>query len=111
MLPDVSHVLRDWEIPVTVKHIEKITADFVPADVVTTRTQLMVVQSARRSLQNAETLDWSLRHLLLHSRFDIELGELIEYNGADYRVVERGEWSPYGYLEAVAEETKRPLVV
>jgi len=47
---------------------------------------------------------------MIHSKLGIEMDELIEYEGMDYIVTDRGPWRGYGYVEVVAAETKRPLV-
>ena len=48
---------------------------------------------------------------MIHSKSDIDIDELIEYEGMDYIVIERGPWRGYGYTEVVAVETKRPVVM
>lgn len=107
---DVSDALTDWERPTVIKTVAKTTVDFRPVDTVTSRTQNCVVQVAEKETLNPATIDWSLEYLSIHSTADIEIDELIEYGGKDYVVIERGPWRGWGYTEAVAVETKRPLV-
>ena len=108
---DVSDALTDWERPTVIKTVTESTVDFEPATVVTGRSQLCVVQVADKEKINPGTIDWSLEYILIHSRQGIEMDELIEHDGRDYKVTDRGPWRGYGYVEVVAAETKRPSVV
>ena len=110
MLPNMSRTLRRWARSVTVKTISKTTVDFVSVDTASSRTQKCVVQVADKERLNSTTIDWSLEYLTIHSKDAIAIGELVEFNGADYKVISRGAWSDYGYTEVLAEETKRPLL-
>ena len=108
---DVSDALTDWERPTVIKTVTESTVDFEPVTVVTGRSQLCVVQVADKEKINPGTIDWSLEYIMVHSRSGIEMDELIEHDGRDYKVTDRGLWRGYGYVEVVAAETKRPLVV
>jgi hypothetical protein len=107
---DVSDALTDWERPTVIKTVTESTVDFQPVTVVTGRSQLCVIQVAEKEKINPETIDWSLEYILIHSRSGIEIYELIEYDGRDYKVTDRGSWRGYGYTDVVAVETKRPVV-
>ena len=107
---DVSDALIEWEQPTVIKTVTESTVDFEPATVVTGRSQLCVVQVADKEKINPGTIDWSLEYILIHSRSGIGMDELIEHDGRDYKVTDRGPWRGYGYVEVVAAETKRPLV-
>ena len=108
---DVSDTLTEWERPTVIKTVTETTVDFQPVEAVTGRTQNCVIQVAEKEKLNPATIDWSLEYLMIHSKSDIDIDELIEYEGMDYIVIERGPWHGYGYTEVVAAETKRPLVV
>lgn len=110
MLPDMSGVLTAWERPVLIKTVTTTKVDFVETEAVAGRTQLCVVQVAEKERLNPDTIDWTLEYLMVHSSSQIQQGEFIEFEGADYKVIERGPWRGYGYTEVVAEETKRPLL-
>jgi len=111
MLPDMSSVLVAFERPVIVKTVAITTVDFVEVETITGRSQNCVVQVADKEKLNSETIDWSLGYLMVHSSSALEQGEYIEFEGADYKIIQRGPWSGYGYTEVMAEETKRPLLV
>jgi hypothetical protein len=110
MLPNMSAVLTAFERPVTVKTVTKTTVNFVTVETVTTRTQQCVVQVADKEKLNSGTIDWSLEYLLVHSAGQLQVGEYVEFNGMDYKIISRGAWSGYGYTEVICEETKRPLL-
>ena len=110
MLPNVSSALLGWTQPVLVKTVTETTADFQPVTVVTGENVQAVIQPTKKTQLNADTLDWSQPHITLHSETLLELGQLVERNGADYKVVEVQDWTDYGYCEAVCEATRRPVV-
>lgn len=109
----MSDALAEWSLPYTVKTATETTdANFDKVPVVTARTISAVVQPAQKEKLNADQIDWSLQHLWIHSPDQVAVGEFIEYQGADYKIIEPGDWQLYGYTEAIAEETKRtPLEV
>ena len=107
---DVSDALTDWERPTIIKTVTESTVDFEPVTVVTGRSQLCVVQVADKEKINPGTIDWSLEYIMVHSRANIQINELIVHNGDDYQVSQRGPWRGYGYFEVIAVETKRPVV-
>jgi len=111
MLPDMSDTLEEWELPYTLKTATETTADFVRAPVVTGRTIEAVVQVANKNKLNTGAIDWSLRYLQVHSSSEIANGEFLEFQGEDYKIIDNGDYQLYGFTEAVAEQTKQPLLV
>ena len=109
MKPNVSGALKAWEESYTVKTVSITTVDFVETEVVTGRSQRCVIQPADPEKLNPDTINWSLEYIVVHSQSAIEIDELIEYKGRDFRVSTRGAWGDYGFFKVVAEETKRPL--
>ena len=110
MLPNVSSAPLGWTQPVLVKTVTTTTVDFVETEAVTGKTVQAVVQPTKKTTLNADTLDWSQSHITLYSQTLLSLGQLVERNGADYKVVEVQDWTDYGYCEAVCEATRRPVV-
>lgn len=110
MIFDLSPAFDDWEQPYTLKTVTKSTVDFVETTVVKGDPRVAVFQPTNKTNLNADTLDWSRDHWTLHSALDIKKGQYVEYKGRDYKVVERSDWSEYGYYEVVCEETKLPLL-
>lgn len=110
MLPDMSEVLLEWEIPVLLKTVVERTVDQVPDNQVSVTNLLAVVQPASKSRVNPEILDWSRRYLQVHSRTRIYTGQVIEFQGADYKIVDDGDYQLYGFSEVIAESTGRPIL-
>jgi len=110
-LPQVGHVLNDWLISTSIKTVTRTTTNFIETNAVVSRTQYCVVQPAQKETLNPRTIDWSLEYLRVHSKIDIEIGEFVELDSKDYKVIEKTNWNRYGYSEVIAEETKRPLLV
>ena len=108
---DVSDALTEWERPTIIKTVTETTVNFQPVEAVTSRIQNCVVQVAEKEKLNPATIDWSLEYIMVHSRKGIEMDELIEDEGRDFIVIDRGPWRGYGYTESIAVETKRPMVM
>lgn len=111
MLPDMSDTLGEWALPHTIKAVTETTVDFVRTPIITGRTIDAVVQVADKNKLNTEAIDWSLRYLQVHSAAEIANGEFLEYHGEDYKIIDNGDYQLYGFTEAVAEQTKQPLLV
>lgn len=114
MLPDMSDVFNDgddWLSPYTLKTVTTTTVDFVETEVITGDTVQAMIQVADKTKLNSEAIDWALTYLMVHSPDGLSVGEFIEYEGADYKLIEVNPYGNYGYYEAVAEQTKRPLLV
>jgi len=109
MLPDISDVLASWVKPYTVKTITKSTVDFVEVDTVTARVIDAVIQPAQKEHLNAADIDWSLKYIQIHAASQVFLGEMIKFNGSDFKIIDAGDYQLYGYTEAIAEQTKRAL--
>jgi len=110
MLPDMADVLTEWEIPVKLKTVTRQTVDFVDADVVVVSDIKAVVQVAQKERLNTDAIDWSLRYLQIHSKEQLTVGQFIEFEGEDYKIIDDGNYQLYGFSDVVAEQTKRPLI-
>lgn len=111
MLPNMSGVLSEWEVPVLIKTVTRTTVDFEPVDVVAGRTINAVIQVAQKDRLNAGQIDFSLEYKTLHSAEEVQNGEYLEFEGKDFKIIDNGGWSRYGYTEALCEATNRPLIV
>ncbi len=106
---NMSDVLTEWQRATTIKTVTITTTDFVQTESVTVRSQNCVVQVADKEKLQNDTIDWSKEYLLVHSKTTLAMGELIEFDGKDYKIISRGPWRGYGYIEVIAEETREPL--
>lgn len=111
MLPDMSEVLTEWEIPVIIKTITRATVDFVPTNTITTRTVRAVVQVPTKERLVASGMDYSQVSWWIHSKEKINNGEYLEFNGKDYKIIDNDAWELYGYTDALGEATNEPLLV
>jgi len=110
MLPDVASALSSWTKPFLVKRVSKGTVDFIESDIVTTRTVNAVVQPAQKEKLSAMQIDWSLKYIQVHTDLALSVGEFIEVNGEDYKIIDGGDYQSFGYTEAIAEQTKKALI-
>jgi len=109
-LPNASRTVRRRASPYTVKTVTVTTVDFEESQVVVPRTVHAVVQPADMTKLTVEPINWWLAYLLIHAFETVDIGELIEYGGEDYRIVQVGPWNAYGFCKAIAEQTKKPTV-
>lgn len=107
----MSDVIEEDAIPYTVKTVSRVPVDFVPVDVVTPRTIRAIVQPAQKDALRPDSIDWSLRYLLVHTTSQLDNGEYLEYQGEDFKVIDNGNYQDYGFTEAVCEQTKKALLV
>ncbi len=111
MLPDMAETLEEWQAPYPLKTVTRQTVDFVEDDVVTSREIQAAIQPAQKARLTAADIDWSLRYLQIHSPDEIAMGEFLEFQGEDYKIIDNGDFQLYGFTDAVGEQTKRPLLV
>ena len=109
-IPNMSSALADWTIPVTIKTITKITVDFEDANTKVERTQDCVIQPADKRKLNPDTIDWTKSYIHVHSVSDINLNEVILFEGADYIVFSKQPTARYGYTHVTAESTEKALL-
>jgi hypothetical protein len=107
MKPQVNAALLDWTEPLTLKTVTRTSVNFIETETTTTTTIQAVVQPASPQAIRAEQLDWSLRHLTLHSESAMAVGQFVSFEGGDYKIVSVRDYSAYGYFEATAEQTRR----
>jgi len=112
MLPDMSDVLTEWSQPVILKTVSSTTVDFVETETVIALPIMAVVQPADPEKLKVEQIDFSLEYIQIHSVSPMTIGQYVEWLGRDFKLVPfRKGYGQYGYVEAVGEETKLPLLV
>jgi hypothetical protein len=110
-LPDMADVLLDWQTPRRVKTVTRQTVNFVAADVVVGRDVPMLVQPASPEALQVLDIDHSLRYIQIHSTEPLSMGELVEYGAEDFKIITPTNYQDYDYTSAIAEQTKRALLV
>lgn len=112
MLPDMSEVLTEWSQPVALKTVSETTVDFAPTITIVGANIMAVVQPADPEKLKVEQIDFSLEYIQIHSVSPLAIGQYVEWDGRDFKLVPfRKGYGQYGYTEAVGEETKLPLLV
>lgn len=112
MLPDMSEVLTEWSQPVTLKTVTVTTIDFIETRIVGAVVIPAVVQPADPEKLKVEQIDFSLEYIQIHSVSPMAIGQYVEWDGRDFKLVPfRKGYGQYGYTECVGEETKMPLLV
>ena len=111
MLPDMSGVLDDWSQPIILKTKCIKTVDFVETESIEKIDIMAVVQPADPEKLNVDQIDFSLEYIQIHSKSPMAIGQYVQWNGRDFKLVPfRKGYFQYGYTEAVGEETKLPLI-
>ena len=105
-LPNMSSVLTAFEQTIILKSIVQTVVDHRPVDTPTPNTIKAVVQVAEKEKLQIEIVDWSLQYLMVHSKTSFTINDLIEYKGKDFKIIDLGDYSDYGYYESIAEEVK-----
>lgn len=112
MLPDMSDVLTEWLQPVKLKTVTTTSVDFVETEVVTVADIMAVVQPADPEKLQVDQIDYSLEYIQIHSVTAMAIGQYVEWDGRDFKLVPfRKGYGQYGYVEVVGEETNLPLLV
>ena len=110
MLPNVSDVLTEWAIPVNLITRTTTTVDFVKQVVDVITPIYAVVQPTSPEALKVLQVDYSLRHMTLHSVSQINNGQFFTHNGIEYKVISPTGWTisgaDYGYTEAVGEQQR-----
>jgi len=111
MLIDMSDVLDDWAQGVTLKTVSNMTVDFVPIVTVSALSIAAVIQPADPEKLQVGQIDYSLEYIQVHSVTPMAIGQYIEWQGRDFKLVPfRKGYQQYGFSEVVGEETKLPLL-
>jgi len=105
---DMQDAIADDAGPIVVKTVTRKTVDFVNADTTATRTVYGTVQPATTTDLKGVEVDYKLAYQLAHilTPDTVSNGELIEWGGADYKVVKAGPYAQFGFTSAVAEQVK-----
>ena len=112
MLPDMSDVLTEWSQPVKLKTVTTTSVDFVETEAVLVFDIMAVVQPADPEKLQVDQIDFSLEYIQVHSVSPMAIGQYIEWDGRDFKLVPfRKGYGQYGFVEVVGEETKLPLLV
>lgn len=112
MLPDMSEVLTEWSQPIKLKTVTETTVDFIPSTTIVVANIVGVVQPADPEKLQVLQIDFSLEYIQIHSVSPMAIGQYVEWDGRDFKLVPfRKGYGQYGYTEAVGEETKLPLLV
>lgn len=105
--PSVADVLVDFEELVQLKKTTVInSADFKRETVTSNESVRAVIQPERAENLRIENIDYALRYIRVHSRFDIDIQDFINYEGRDYRMITKTDWGSRGYVELIGEEVK-----
>ena len=66
-----------------------------------------VIQPATHARLMALTVDFSLKYIQIHSPIEpIAIGQYIEFDGVNYKIIDLGDYQLYGFYEAIGEQTK-----
>lgn len=105
-LPNMANVLTASEQSVKLKRITQSIVNHRPVETVAETIINAVVQVAEKEKLQIAIVDWSLRYLMVHSKVPFTINDLIEHKSKNYKIIDLGDWSDYGYYESVAEEVK-----
>lgn len=101
-LPDVSDVLPDWFQKLTFQLVLKEQSDYETVETLTTIEtqgvrQPMSAQKLELKPEGQRAWKWETIHCLPDVKLNVD--DIIIFNGVKYRVMQKWNWSEYGYLE------------
>lgn len=101
-LPNVSEVLLDWFQPMTFDVVTKALVNYEVTEVLTTIQtegvrQPMNAQSIAIKPEGQRAWKWETLHCLPNVKLNID--DIVIFDNVKYRVMNRWNWSEYGYLE------------
>jgi len=109
--PNMANTLTQWSSPYVKKTVTIITDnDFNEVESVERDDIFAIIQPAQKEKLNLESLDWSKEYVMIHTSNQLDMNEYVEYKGRDFKIVDRGDYTDYGYIELVGEETKKALL-
>ena len=115
-LPNMVIGLSGWTVPVVLKTETVTTTDFVETSVVSETTIQAVIQPETPESLRSDNIDWSLKYVRIHSETALAVGQFVEFEAQDYKVISVTDYSAYGYYTAFGEQTRKatlepPVVV
>lgn len=101
-LPDVSDVLPDWFQKLTFKKVHKVQVDYETVESLETIEtegvrQPMSAQRLELKPEGQRAWRWETIHCLPDVKLKVD--DIIIFDNIRYRVMNRWNWSEYGYLE------------
>jgi len=101
-LPQVGEVLPSWFQTLTFELVTKSLIDYEVQETLQTITtqgvrQPMSAQQLAIKPEGQRAWKWETMHCLPDVKLRVD--DIILFNGVKYRVMERWDWSEYGYLE------------
>lgn len=106
---DMGDVLDCFLQDVILKTVTITSVNFDETETVTEQNIRAVVQPADPKKLTADNIDWSLENHQIHSKSVFEVGQFIEYNGKDFKIIWLKPYGDYGYYEGVMEATDRTV--
>lgn len=107
MIPDMSDVLSEFEIKVNLDTYELQSVNFIETMVKVSSVPIdAVIQPASQERLRSLEIDFSLKYIQVHAATQINVGQYIEFNGANYKIITPGDYQLYGFSDVVGEETK-----
>lgn len=110
MLPQMTIGLIGLTQPLKLKTVTTTSVDFEETEVITVVTFQGAVHPAQKQKLNPETVDWSKQYIKCFSETVLDIGKFIEYKSKDFKIIELGNYSEYGYHVGIGEETSKPLL-
>lgn len=110
-LPNVSGALLDWFQPITFVIIKKTTVNFKLVEERSNYTFMGVVESQtpqQLQMKPEGQRSWNYLNIWSLPNVSLKIDDIFCYQGKDYRVLSKNDWSQYGYAEfECVEDYKR----
>lgn len=105
--PDVSDVLGCFEESITFKEVTVINnADYKRETTTVNTTKKAVIQNARPQDLKLDNLDYSLNYIQIHTKYSVDINDIVTWNGTDYKIINVIDQSNRGFYESVGEQIR-----
>lgn len=110
-LPNMSNTITSWFLNITLEKAERqlVGADWQLVTVGKLNTKGVVQPPSDIDLKILPEGTWNWEWLMLHClpNADLQVNNFIKYDGKDYKIMSKKDYSKYGYIQYIILEAYR----
>jgi hypothetical protein len=106
-VPNVQDAMRDWFQPLIFILIQKSVVNFELKEVQTIVQFQGIIESltpTQLAMKPEGQRNWNFINIWAYPDLVLSMDDIFQYNGKNYRVTSRNDWSQYGYVNYDAAE-------
>lgn len=110
-LPNMSNTITSWFLNITLEKVERqlVGADWQLVTVGRVNTKGVVQPPSDIDLKILPEGTWNWEWLMLHClpNADLQVNNFIKYDGKNYKIMSKKDYSKYGYIQYIILEAYR----